>query len=69
MAVAKIMEITSGSPESFDHALKLGLQRAAKTINNIQGAWVKDQYVQLDEGRVKEYRVDLKVTFVLSDTK
>jgi flavin-binding protein dodecin len=67
MSVAKTIEITSSSTESFDEAIKSGIARAAKTINNIRGAWVKDQKVEVENGNVTEYRVTMKLTFVLSD--
>lgn len=67
MSVAKNIEITSSSPSSFDDAIKSGVQRASKTINNIRGAWVKEQKVEVSDGNVTEYRVTMIVTFVLSD--
>ncbi len=67
MSVAKNIEITSTSPTSFDEAVKLGIKRASKTINNIRGAWVKEQKVEVKGGNVTEYRVAMIVTFVLSD--
>lgn len=67
MSVAKNIEITSSSPSSFDDAIKSGVQRASKTINNIRGAWVKEQKVEVTDGNVTEYRVTMIITFVLSD--
>ena len=67
MSVAKVTEISAGSPESFEHAVKLGLERAAKTLHNVRSAWIKEQSVLVSEGRVKEFRVNMKVTFVLED--
>jgi len=67
MSVAKNIEITSSSSTSFDDATKSGIARAAKTINNIQGAWIKEQKVEVKGGEVVEYRVTMIVTFVLSD--
>ena len=67
MAVAKITEIISSSTKSFDDAVKVGIARADKTLRNITGAWVKDQKVVVEKGKVTEYRVNLKVSFVLSD--
>ncbi len=67
MAVAKNIEITSSSEAGFDDAIKSGIARAAKTINNIRGAWVKEQKVEVKDGLVTEYRVTMIVTFVLSD--
>ena len=57
----------AGSPTSFDDAIKAGIARATKTLKNVQGAWVQDQELVLDDGSIKEYRVHLKVTFVLYD--
>lgn len=65
MSVAKIVEITSSSPKSFDDAIRKGLARANKTLANIQGAWVKDQTVVVEKGKPVEWRVRMKVTFVL----
>ena len=68
MAVARVTEIVSGSPTSFDDALRKGLERATKTLKNVQQAWVKDQYVVTDDnGTIREYRMNLKITFVLED--
>ena len=65
MSVAKITEITAGSPNGFDDAIRLGLKRASKTLDNIKGAWIQDQEVVLDGEEISEYRVHMKVTFVL----
>jgi hypothetical protein len=67
MTVARVSEIIAGSPTSFDDAIKAGIARATKTLKNVQGAWVQDQELILDDGSIKEYRVHLKVTFVLYD--
>lgn len=67
MAVAKVVEIISSSKESFDDAVKVGIERAGKTLEHIQGAWVKDQKVSVADGKIAEYRVTLKVTFILED--
>jgi hypothetical protein len=67
MSVAKITEIQSSSPKSFEDALKTGIARAEKTLRNLTGAWVKSQKVVIEKGKVTEYRVLLKVTFVLQD--
>ena len=67
MSVAKVSEIICSSEESFDDAIKTGLKRANKTLKNIEGAWVKDQSVVLNKGKISKYRVILKVTFVLDD--
>ena len=67
MAVAKITEIISGSHKSFEDAVRLGVSRASKTLQGISSAWVKDQNVVVEDGKVTEYRVTLKITFVLND--
>ena len=69
MSVAKVTEIIASSPKSFEHAIENGLKRASKTIKGIESAWVKDQSVTVKNGKVDEYRVNLKVTFVLSEKK
>lgn len=65
MAVAKVIEITAASSESFEEAIKQGIAKAGESVRNIKGAWVKEQKVKVDDGQISEYRVDLKVTFVL----
>jgi dodecin len=67
MSVAKITEIQSSSSKSFDDAIKSGIARADKTLRNISGAWVKSQKLVIEKGKITEYRVILKVTFVLQD--
>lgn len=65
MAVAKIIEITATSDDSFEDAIRQGIEKASETVHNIKGAWVKEQKVQVQDGGVSGYRVDLKVSFVL----
>jgi len=65
MSVAKVSEITSSSPTSFDDAIKQGIARASETIDGIKGAWVSEQKVVVENGKVTEYRVTMRVTFVL----
>lgn len=68
MSVAKINEIKASSPKSFDEAIKEGVARANKTIENVRSAWVQDMEVLVDEqGNIAEYRVTMKITFVLKD--
>jgi flavin-binding protein dodecin len=68
MSVAKVSEIIASSPTSFDDAIKVGVARAHKTLKNLKSAWVENQQVKLDsEGQIREYRVQLKVTFVIED--
>lgn len=65
MAVAKIIELSAESPKSFEDAIQDGISRASKTIHGIKSAWVKEQHVVVDNGKVVLFRVDMKVTFVL----
>ena len=67
MTVARITEISSVSSVSFEDAIKHGVDRANKTLKNVKGAWVKDQEVTIDNGKVTGYKVILKVTFILAD--
>jgi flavin-binding protein dodecin len=67
MSVAKVIEISASSPESFDEAIRVGVKRASETLDDVKGAWVQDQQVVVDGGTITEYRVALKVTFVLHD--
>lgn len=65
MSVAKVTEIIASSTKSFDDAIKVGIDRANKTLKNVMGAWIQDQKVVVDGGKITEYRVVMKVTFVL----
>lgn len=65
MAVAKVIEITATSEESFEDAIRKGIARASETVRNIKGAWVKEQKVEVEDGNISGFRVDLKVSFVL----
>ena len=67
MSVAKVTEIIASSPQSFEHAVQLGIERANKTLENVKGAWIKGQKVVVENGKITEYRVDLRVTFVIKD--
>ncbi|MBT3241198.1 MAG: dodecin domain-containing protein [Chloroflexi bacterium] len=68
MAIARVTEIKASSTVSFDDALKQGVKRATKTLKNVKSAWVENQDVQVDEnGDISEYRVQLKITFILDD--
>ncbi len=66
MSVAKVIEISSESTESFEDAMKRGIERTSKTVENIQGVWVKEMSAKVEGGRIAAYRVDMKVTFVLT---
>ena len=68
MAVARVTEIKSASTESFDDAIKQGIKRSVKTLKNVKSAWIENQEVLLDDsGKIAEYRVQMKVTFILED--
>lgn len=68
MTIAKVSEIIASSPNSFDDAIKMGIARAQKTLKNVKSAWVENQQVKLDnKGQISEYRVQLKITFILED--
>jgi flavin-binding protein dodecin len=62
-----VTEITAASPKSFEDAVRLGIARANKTLENVKGAWVQGQKVVVENGKITEYRVTLKVTFVHKD--
>jgi flavin-binding protein dodecin len=65
MSVAKIIEISAESKDSFEDAIREGIKVAGKSVRNVRSAWVKEQQVIVDKNKVTRYRVDLKVTFVL----
>ena len=67
MSVARVTEIISSSKKGFEDAIEKGIARAVKTLKNVEGAWVKEQKVIVKSGKISEYRVDLKVTFILND--
>jgi len=65
MSVLKVIEIMASSKKSWEDAAQTGVAKAAKTLKNIRSAWVQDQSVSIDKGKIKEYRVTLKLTFEL----
>jgi len=67
MAVAKVTEIWSASTKSFDDAVRIGIERADKTLKNIKSAWIQEQKAKIENGKIVEYRVNMKVTFILKD--
>ena len=67
MAIAKVTEIIASSEKSFEDAVQQGILRAGKTLKGIKGAWVDNQKVVVEKGKIVEYRVNLKITFVLKD--
>lgn len=66
MSVAKIIEISSESPTSFEDAIKSGIARAEESLKNVRGAWIAEQKVIVDKGRITSYRVVMRVSFVLA---
>jgi len=67
MSIARITEISSTSEKSFEDAIQSGVTRATQTLRNVRSAWVKEQQIRIDEGRIIEYQVNLMITFVLED--
>jgi dodecin len=65
MSVARVTEISSTSEKSFEDAIQQGIQRATATLRNVKGAWIKEQEIQVDGNRISQYKVIMKVTFVL----
>jgi dodecin len=65
MTIAKVSEITSSSTKSFEDAIEKGIKRAGKTIHGIKGAWIQEQKVIIDNDKIVEYRVNMKISFVL----
>jgi flavin-binding protein dodecin len=67
MSVARVTEITSASPKGFEDAIESGIARAVKTLDNVRGAWIQDQEIVVEDDKIVEYRVHMRVTFVLND--
>jgi len=67
MSVAKVVEIYSESSKSFEDAIQQGIKRAGKTLKNMRGAWIAEQKMDIEKGKIVRYRVSLKITFVLAD--
>jgi len=67
MAIAKVIELSATSEKGFEDAMIQGLARASTTIENIRSAWVKEQRVEVENGRIKRFQVNMQVTFVLKD--
>jgi dodecin len=67
MSVARVTEITAESKKSFDDAMKTGIERACKTLKNVEGAWIQDQKIVISKGKIAGYRVSMKVTFILAE--
>lgn len=68
MSIARVTEIKASSRQSFDDAIRAGISRANQTLKNIKSAWIENQEVMIDDdGQISEYRVQMKVTFILDD--
>jgi flavin-binding protein dodecin len=67
MSVARVTEISAVSEEGFEDAINQAIARATRTLRNVEGAWVKDRNVMIEDGEIKGYKVNLEVTFVLED--
>ena len=67
MSIARITEISSTSQKSFEDAIQSAVARATKTLRNVRGAWVKEQQIKIDDGKIVEYQVNLMITFVLEE--
>jgi hypothetical protein len=67
MSIAKVTELIASSPKSFDDAVRVGIERASLTLKNVQSAWVSEQKVKVSGKKISEYRVTMRVTFVLKD--
>jgi dodecin len=65
MSVAKVVEVSASSPTSFEDAVKNGIDKASETLHGIQGAWVSEEKVEVADGKITEFRVTLRITFVL----
>ncbi len=67
MSVARVTEITATSTTSFEDAIQTGIQRAVKTLQNVQSAWINEQNVSIENDKIVGYRVNMKITFVLNE--
>ena len=67
MSVAKVVEIYCESEKSFEDAIQQGIKRTSKTLKNVRGAWIAEQKIDVEKGKIVRYRVAMKVTFVISN--
>jgi len=67
MAVARVTEISASSPTSFEDATRIGIERANKTLENVKGAWIQEQKLKIENGKIVEFRVNMKITFILKN--
>jgi flavin-binding protein dodecin len=68
MSVARITEISSTSTKSFEDAIQQGIERATSTLRHVRGAWIKEQEIKIEDGKITSYQVNMQITFVLEDT-
>ena len=69
MSVAKVIDVSASSAKSFEDAINQGIARACDSVKNMRGAWIKEQKVSVEDGRITSYRVNMQVTFVVGDGK
>jgi flavin-binding protein dodecin len=65
MSVAKVIELSAGSPDSFEDAIRAAIAKASETIHNIEGAWVSEEKVVVEDGKVAEFRATVRITFIV----
>ena len=65
MAIAKVVEVNSSSQKSFEDAIQTGISKVTETVKNVQGAWINEQKVIIQDNKITEYRVNLKISFVV----
>ncbi len=65
MSVAKVIELTASSPDSFEDAVRIGLEKSGESLRNIKGAWISEQKVDVEDGKIRAFRVTLRITFVV----
>ena len=69
MSIGKVIEVSASSAKSFEEAVRKGIKRAAETVDDIRGAWIKEQQVRVEKGKIVEYRVNMMLTFLVHDKK
>jgi flavin-binding protein dodecin len=69
MSIGKVIEVSASSTKSFEDAVREGIKRAVETVEDIRGAWIKEQQVVVEKGKIVEYRVNMNVTFIVHDKK
>ncbi len=69
MSVAKVIEVSATSAKSFEDAINEGIARACDSVKNVRGAWIKEQKVSVEDGRITAYRVNMQITFIVGDSE